>query len=268
MAEQPSPEVLSAVYQARVGAVRRRVLAFAREVWVAQGTAFRDADVDRLVSVLVPRVQAGQLSIAKLTSQYIASLESVRSGAAVTARAVDAEAILGARGVPVGDVYRRPVSTIYTQLAALKSWEDAHAAGMRRLESIASMDMQLAKVRQGHASMRGSGFRFYRRTLSGNENCALCTIASTQRYKVSSVMPIHPGCDCGFEPIDRAWVPQVIDPALLEDTHGHVKAFAGVADRGGRSPDYRQLIITREHGEFGPTLAWRDQSFTGPDDLA
>ena len=78
-------------------------------------------------------------------------------------------------------------------------------------------------------------------------------------------MPIHPGCSCGVEPLDDPGV-QVIDPARLEQTHSDVADFAGSADRTGRHIDYRKITV-RRHGEYGPTLSWRKDAFTGPADL-
>jgi hypothetical protein len=43
--------------------------------------------------------------------------------------------------------------------------------------------------------------------------------------------------------------------------------IVGVEDRGGRAQDYRKLIVTREHGEVGPTLSWIGQKFTSQADI-
>lgn len=59
---------------------------------------------------------------------------------------------------------------------------------------------------------------------------------------------------------------QVLDPDEVERIHERVADLLGESDRGGRAPDYR-LISVREHGEFGPTLTWRGQDFTGPADI-
>ena len=82
-------------------------------------------------------------------------------------------------------------------------------------------------------------------------------------------MPIHPGCDCGVESLGVGeHLDQVIDPALLESVHDQVQGLTGMSDRSGRAVDYRQLIVTHEHGEYGPTIAWKGQKFTGPDEVA
>ena len=119
--------------------------------------------------------------------------------------------------------------------------------------------MQLAKVRASRQSMRGypEEGQFYRRVLTGRENCALCVVASTQRYYRGDLLPIHPGCDCGVQPLPPGLaVNQVIDEDLLEQVHQITADRLGVSDRGGRTPDYRKLLTVSEHGEYGPTLSW------------
>lgn len=269
MIPQPSPEQVIAAYQSQVTLVRERVVAYAQAAWASTGTGLRTPDVDRLVAYLVPKVQAGQLRVAHLTTTYLSYLGQTQTGRAMVAAAVDSVSILNARGVPAAEVYRRPANTVYTELAGGASFADAKAAGLARLTSMVGMDLQMAKVRQSDASLRSGGFTYFRRTLTGAENCALCIIASTQRYRVGNLLPIHGRCDCGVAQIDSDFpFPRVIDPTLLESTHGKVAEMAGVADAGGRAPAYRKLTIVREHGEYGPTLTWRSDRFTGPADLA
>lgn len=240
--------------------VRSRVRAFAEAAWRAS-PGYRDAQVERLVGVLVPRVQAGQLQVASLTSAY---LGRVAGEAAVP---VVSDEILNARGVPASEVYRRPAVSVYTELAAGKPFEVALEAGATRLVSLAMTDLQMAKVRQSRASLSGGSFTYYRRVLTGNEDCALCMIASTQRYHKGDLMPIHPGCDCDVATLKADEDPgQVLDPDLLERTHDLVGDSGGAVDRS-TTDDYRNLLATREHGEVGPVLTWRDQRFTGPADI-
>lgn len=76
-------------------------------------------------------------------------------------------------------------------------------------------------------------------------------------------------CDCGVAPILGDTDPgHVINAPLLEDVHDAIRERFGVSDRSARAPDYRDLLVTYEHGEIGPILARRGQSFTGPSDLA
>jgi len=82
-------------------------------------------------------------------------------------------------------------------------------------------------------------------------------VASTQRYYRGDLLPIHPGCDCGVQPLPPGLaVNQVIDEDLLEQVHQVTADRLGVSDRSGRTPDYRKLLTVSEHGEYGPTLSW------------
>jgi hypothetical protein len=241
--------------------VRERVMKFAELVWGSM-SSYRGADINRLIDAIVPRVQAGQIAVANLTSAYVAGV------AGQAGIPVNASEVTGGRGVDPDVVYRRPAVTVYSNLSEGKPFLDAVKAGGLRLAQLIGMDMQMSKVRQFQTSGQAAGFGGFRRELTGRENCAMCVIASTQRYHIGELMPIHPGCDCGVAPLKAGEdVPQVIDESLLESTHGHVADFTGIADRSGRAPDYRKLIVTQDHGEYGPTLAWRGDAFTGPNDL-
>src|SRR5690606_35409327 len=141
--------------------------------------------------------------------------------------------VLSARKVDPLEEYRRPDVMLYTALAQGLSLAEAVAAGGHRLADLVSTDLQLANATQARSSLEQGGYRYYRRVLSGSENCALCSIASTQRYHVRDLMPIHPGCDCGVEAVEARVDPgQVIDPTVLEEIHDAVGDFTGFVDRG------------------------------------
>lgn len=171
-------------------------------------------------------------------------------------------------GVAFEEVYQRPFAEMRTALAQGRSFDDALELGGRRASSLAQTEVQLSRrqaslfARNGNDNIVG-----YLRILSGAENCALCYVASTQRYTRGDLLPIHPGCDCGEMPIYGNSDPgQVIDEYNLEKAHQQIDQRFGISDRGAREIDYRQIIIS-EHGEMGPTLSVRGQKFTGPGDL-
>lgn len=275
---QITPDGLLASYQASTERIRNRVLAYTSAVW-AGSTAFRDSDIDRIVKRIVPVVQSGQMQVAQITDAYIGRM-SVLAGVTWTP-GIDRASIVGYRGVPADTVFRRPAVTTYTALSKGSTFADAVSQGANRLESIVSTDIQQAKNRQATKSIGGSGFRFFERSLTGNENCAFCVIASTQRYHKGDLMPLHPGCDCGVKPLKTASDPgQVISPELLERTHELIDAKLNQYDRGARDlgigkvssssqplSDFTELIIVREHGELGPILGWRSDKFTSAEDL-
>lgn len=168
-------------------------------------------------------------------------------------------------GVADNTVYARPFTEMRTALAKGLSVTESVELGARRAQSLAQTEIQLAR-RQASLFARRANDNIvgYLRVLSGSENCALCYVASTQRYRKGDLLPIHPGCDCGEMPIyGDTEVGQVIDQQRLDAAHEQVEQRLGVSDTGGRAPDYRK-ITTYEHGELGPTLAVRSNKNTGP----
>jgi hypothetical protein len=265
---------LIAGHQGAILAVRRATLTTLTSLWQVQ-PGYRDVDVDAFVRRAVPIVKAGQTRTAALTSAYVARMTGEKP---VT---VDRKDVTAPRGVDPDEVYIRPAVTVRTELSQGSTYTAAVNAGLTRLVSLATTDLQLAKTHQANASMGGSHFQFYARVLTGAEDCALCVIASTQRYSRGDLMPIHPGCDCDVEPLPSGDWQHVINPDLLESTHEQIARFTGSgSDRGARDlgldketakgksiSDFTELIVTREHGEYGPTLAWRKDNFTGPSDI-
>jgi len=263
-------EAFQAALDARYGtvtvALRERLLTLLGELFGQRGS-FRDADADVFVEQALPIVVGAQQQMGALTDAYLSAMLGDMFGGATAPRGVELAESL--RGTPPADVYRRPFVTVWTALAAGKDMTQAVREGEQRLTSIAGTDLQLARTHATRQVLSRDGrVQFYRRVLRGSYNCALCVIASTQRYRKERLMPIHPGCDCNTRPIPGDRDPgQVIDPELLEAAHDAVAAGVGKADRGGRAPQYRDVIIERQHGELGPLMALRRQNFTGPRDI-
>lgn len=271
-----TPDRLTAAYMAQSTVVRERVVAFAVALWGASAS-LRDADVDRLVSRIIPVVQGGQLQAANLANAYIQRLAALE-GIVAEPSPVRKSQVIEYRGVDAHEVYRRPAVQTYTALAAGKTFEVARQEGLNRLKALVSTDVQQSRNRQARVAYGDSDFSYTVRVLSGAENCALCVIASTQRYNVGELQPIHPGCDCGERGVRAGRDPGlVVDQRLLDLTYAQVdkKITDGTApelgakrDRNDRPlSDYTDLIISREHGELGPTLTWRSDNFTGASDL-
>lgn len=172
-------------------------------------------------------------------------------------------------GANADKVYHRPFVDLWTALTQGKTMTEAIEAGAFRARSLATTEIQLARRNAGLVA-RGANDRIvgYVRTLTGRENCALCYVASTQRYRKNDLLPIHPGCDCGEQPIYGTSDPgQIIDENLLEATHEAIEDRFGFSERSGRGElDYR-LIEVRDHGELGPVLTVRGQHFDGPSSI-
>lgn len=253
-------------YATLATALRGQLLELLLRLFSVSGS-WRDADAQAFVEQAAPAVEGAQQQMSLLTEAFLAAALSDMFGGSAEPRGVQLPQPL--RGVPLPEVYLRPFVTVWTALAGGKDLTTAIREGAHRLESIASTDLQLARTHTVQKATQGDRrARYFRRVLRGSYDCALCVLASTQRYSKGELMPIHPGCDCSVEPLPGDVDPgQIIDPKLLEAAHAAVTAGVGESDRGGRSPDYRDVIITRQHGELGPLLAVRRHDFTGPSDL-
>lgn len=268
-------------YDQSVHKVRVQLQGFALRYWNGLGS-WRDKDYEQLLKALVPRIEAGQQKVADLTDAYISRLALEEFGAIKNGLPLEASTV-ALRGVPAAEVYHRPFSSAYAELATGKSMTAAVSAGAERLTDLVASGLQLSKTHSAREAIGRSKFQGYQRTLTGRENCALCVIASTQRYTRGDLLPIHPGCDCGVKPYHARFDSQVIDERLLNDTYteiatrlDHVSVGLDARDlglgktdaRGRPLSDFTELLVTNQHGELGPVLSWRDHKFTGADDIA
>lgn len=229
-------------YQDQVAAIRQRVLSYVRAQW---GTldSWREADIDRFVAAIVPVVGGGQVRVAALTDNYLATIQRqvMGSGSAVGIPA-DVVSTDTMRGVPAVDVYKRSGSTVYGALSRGTPLELAVAAGLARALTTSSTDLQLART---HAS-RYVGERVgiiigFRRVLSGGA-CTLCE-GSTAMFGHNELMPIHGHCTCGSVPVFRGGP----NPGEIEE--------------GAPSDDDRGTPSVQDHGEIGPVLTSSDDDF-------
>ena len=229
-------------------------------------------DAERFVALAVPLVLGAQTALGMLVSNYIASRAMAALHVPVAPPVLLQRPGARLREGDPNTVYTRPFVDAWTALKNRETLEQALHGARVRMREIAEGDMQQAYSEAAHDAINGlppdqqpSGWR---RVLFGNENCALCVVASTQLYHRQKLNPIHPACDCRVEPW---WGPDthVIEPALLEQVHAAVTELTGTSDRGARAPDYRKILtqMTQEHGELGPMLARPLDHFDGPRDI-
>lgn len=231
---------------------------------------WRDADADRYLNLIRDPLTGLKNEGAKSTLAFYGAMAQLEgetfSRPTITKASLTTSALRN--GVDEATVWKRPFVTMRTALAQGKSMKEAVDLGAARAEYLASTEVQLARRGAGLQARSGNDrIVGYIRTLTGAENCALCYVASTQRYNKKDLLPIHPGCDCGEMPIYGRQDPgQVIDEMRLSKTHQAIEERFGISDRGAREPDYRRILI-KDHGEIGPTLTVRGQDFTGPTNL-
>jgi hypothetical protein len=259
-------------------AARRRLSGMLSRTLVrlfTQPRSWRDTDRDVFLHQAVPLVEGAQRQLGAMTALYVAQQASAAAGRALAPAGIpDRAAVNLRRGVNTDEVYGRPFVEIYTALSKGEPLTEAVELGQVRLREITELDLQATYAAASREAMEqlppDATPRFWRRQLVGSKNCALCVLASTQRYHVAALNPIHGNCDCRVEPFWGTADPgQVIDEDLLERVHGAVQDLMGTTDRGGREPDYRKIVLqmTQEHGELGPMLARPLDHFTTEGDL-
>jgi hypothetical protein len=235
--------------------------------------SWRDEDIPKFVNLISPSLTGLKRKASSASIAYMGQIAAI-NGKKFVAPSLDDIDISTAElrgGVNVDDVYRRPF--VQMRMALAKNPTDVAAAirtGSVAAGSLARTEVQLARRKASLVARKNNGnIVGYIRTLTGLESCALCYVASTQRYRKGDLLPIHPGCDCGEMPIYGSQDPgQVIDEFRLGKSHEAIKDRFGFAIAQARGEiDYRKVMI-EDHGELGPLLTVKGHKFTGPNDLS
>lgn len=259
-----APDAVKA-FQAEHAALLETVTEIVKAEWLALN-GHNEVDVDTWLARVVPVVEAGQSNMAALVDGHYADLlDQPPLGLLVR----------NPRGVDLDEVYRRPFVETWSKLKSGADFDDALAAGRRRAEVLAGSDMQLA-MRDAADQVKSNRIVGYRRVLDGNA-CMFCATASTQRYKRAGLLPLHPRCGCTVEPIIGDSDPgRVVNKELLAELKGRGPKYwtqRGYVDNAGKPIDPTSLtaskadVAVREHGELGPTLVSKHDTFTGPADV-
>lgn len=285
---QPDPRLLAlaAAYQAQTEGLRAKIERYVRSTWRSL-RIYRNQQRAQFIREVVPVVNGAQRQVSSLTSAFLAHQRQIALGTPFKPAAVDPEKVTGSAarlGTPPDQVYGRPFDLTWRQLHDLPHQpgmiEKAITAGEDRAVELALDDVQLAKnhtaAEVGKADDR---VKYVRRILEGPSSCGLCIVASTQRYHPAKLMPIHGGCDCGQEFVYSDTDPgQILDLNTLQDIHDRIEQRFGASNAGARripgtgnyktALQYRDVLVTHEHGELGPVLSVRGAKFTGPSDIA
>lgn len=297
----------AAAYEAQQDQLRAQLVTALLAIWAttaAASTLPSPAAIARLIARMAPVILGAQQAMTAMVTAELQRQTPPLPGRPIT---VDPRRIVGRElrgGVPIETVYHRPFNEVGRQLAEGKPTPKAWEIGADRLTKTALTDLQLAQTHtardygtqleqrlqptaqptqpaQGQPGAQPSTQRpaepvggeivGFRRVLSSKPNhCALCILASTQRYHSFDLMPIHPGCGCRVAMIIGDRDPgQVLDENLVIGLHDIIRRDLGetYVDPGGRKglAHYRDILVTNEHGEIGPVLGVRGQKFTGPD---
>jgi hypothetical protein len=242
---------------------------------------YREADVVAFVQRMLPLLRAGQQTMAQLVALYLASLATAapvaaEQGIVIPPPPIPLDEVTDIReGVTGEEAYRRPFVTIYTELRTSGNMTEGVRKAAIRLDEMVEMDLQ-----QSHSAAQAAGMarldprvrpQYWRRVLQGEESCALCVLASTQRYRREDLNPVHPGCDCLVRPIFPGGPDLTAEDEaeLIGLAHRAAAELTGEEpDYSGRSTDYRAIRtnITASHGEHpAPLLVRPLDRFDGPD---
>lgn len=232
-------------------ATTQRVTSYVQSSW-NNLDSYRDSDILRFANRVAPVVEGAQANIGALTNVYLANIEAELIGSPVRPVALSKNLFTteALRGVTAKEAFQRPGLTIWTGLSEGKPLSMLINKGLSRALDITRTNLQLASTHSARANFKNNQRVVgYRRVLSGSDSCSLCELASSQRYHVEDLMPIHPGCSCGVSPI-----------------YGHADP-GQVIDSQRRSNTDDIEIVVKEHGEIGPVLAVKGQAFTSAGDI-
>lgn len=275
-AEQAAILAAQQAYEAQQAALRQQLAAAVIALWagtVGPNTSFSPSEAGKWVERILPISLGAQRAMTAVTVAQLNQMHQPPRPITIAPPLVTGGAI---RGRAPESYYDRPFKEIRWRLSQGKTVEEAIDAGRRRALSIATTDLQLAHtktaqryVQESRRQRPGPRGRIvgYRRQLSNNPNhCALCLIASTVRYTRNDLMPIHPGCGCTVMPIYGEVDPgTTVDDQLLLEVHEAIRRDLGekyqASDARSGLAHYRDIIITRDHGELGPVLGVRGHHF-------
>lgn len=261
-------------HQSLLARVRTQVQTRVDSEWRGLGS-WRDADVDRFLKRVVPVVETGQRQVSQLTNAHMDAL--ARLAGMPAAPRVPAQFDVR-NGVTTRDVYTRPFQHVWWRLSEGDDIERAVDVAATRLSSMTATDMQLAQSVTANLKIRDDKRVVgWQRVLGGGESCALCAIASTQRYSREDLQEIHDNCSCSVEAIyagdetnfDQLMTERYDDVRAQMEEKGLV--YQGNDFKSVRFDENNRLmydaIKVRNHSEIGPVLTWADQSFTSAADL-
>lgn len=240
-------------------------------MWFGLGN-YRDANAKDFLDLSIPLVKAARETSAQATMTYI-QFQLELQGSDSTVDMPDMQVVAGdaiRKGTPIEEVYARPFVELWTALKNGHTLEEAVQFGADRLRQLVETDIQLAHTNTARSIFStNKDVKGFRRVPTGSYTCALCMIASTQRYRKLDLMPIHPGCDCRVAPIiSEDTIPRVVDKETLARIHSSIEKQFGMSASDARQIDYRKILLVEEHGEYGPTLTVARHKFTGPNDLS
>lgn len=256
---------LARTHTVAMAILRNMISRLLRAAWEDM-PAYNETDIDRWLAQVVPIVGAGQRQAASLTDAYLARAMERRP------LGVDPKLVIGAAvrsGTTPEEEWRRPFVTLWSALSRGAAYEQALKDAWERADAMAQLDVQLSmRATAREIGLRDDGIYGWRRVTDGNA-CALCQIASTQRYHRGDLLPIHARCGCTVAPLTSP-SDQIVDRRL----YGELEASGAIQRRTAQRQRARGVepapvvAAVRRHGELGPVLVNASDNFTTAAEIA
>lgn len=198
------------------------------------------------------------------SQRYVANVVAAMRGTSVRIPPVQVPPIRN--GADLLRVHTRPAEAFRKAYATGSSEGEALQAAVKRAQQLAETDVRLAGRATQQQQLKKLDVRGYRRVLhpelAKHGDCGLCVVASDRIYKVDELLPIHGGCNCETLPIIGENDP---GRSLNEEDLKKIYAAAGGSTAGD---DLKRVRVTvNHHGEYGPVLTKKGDSFRGPKDV-
>jgi hypothetical protein len=263
---------LARAHQEQLLFIRSAAVAAVAALWDRLVTGPEDAVLERWVPLATSAVQGAQTTASAAAIGYVS--HSVRIAGATpepTPPEVTPSAFAEPRGVPTATVLARSIIQVRRSLGDGKLFMDAMSEGRSRAVQTAATEPVLSARAANQAAMRAQPRIVGYRRVPDDGACKFCLLASTRRYTVADLMPIHPGCGCTVAPIigtndpgevlDRGLVDQLMasDPALGARGQNRETARRYAREQLAKS---NELVTVHDHGELGPTLYQSGLQFT------
>lgn len=250
------PSSVTAAHWRHLERVRAAMATRIEAMWRATG--FEAAPITETVQMVL----AGQKAIVATTDADLAAMGNLTTGTNGRPAGLQADRLIGRHarnGVFLEDVYARPVTV------ARKSGFDR---GLQHLRSAIYMDAQLAQRRAANAIVE-SDTRIvgWRRQVNpgAGKVCGLCVAASTRRYSVQALLPLHPMCRCSVYPIydtDPIRSANYIDRERLNEVYARTNGSTDRSALGAirfTADDLPPGIDSEAIAKLGPRVAWHSE---------
>ena len=244
-------------------ALADRFTSQARSVWLSFAGWYNEKLVAQLAAEMASLSTAAQDQMIGLSEQYVGNVVAAIRGTGVQIPPVKVPPIRN--GADMLRVHTRPAEVFRKAYATGATEPEAVDKAVKRATQLAETDVQLAGRSAQREQMKKLDVRGYRRVLhpelAKHGDCGLCVVASDRIYTVEELLPIHGGCNCETLPILGE-----NDPGRSLNEADLKKLYAAAGSTAGEELK-RVRVTVNEHGEYGPVLTKRGDSFRGPKDV-